>query len=441
MKAVSNISRLAIERAAPDAVAVLATHPECGAVNDANPVDTRTEKSRRTSRLAGVVAQMFDTEPHDPAVPLPTLVTVIVPAFNAAQTIARTLSSVFAQTHAKLEVLVVDDGSTDSTAQIVATMARTEPRLRLIRQPNSGVAKARNAGLHQARGRYTAWLDADDLWHPTKIEKQLRMFEQDLPVPLTFVYTGYRLIDPADRIIANHRTLVDVSGPTVCQQIASNHFSNVSSIMVPTDLARQFGGHEPELQALGIEGAEDLLLQLKLALHGPAGCVPEALVGYHIHGGNMSHNVARAAKSNMTALALVEAQAPEIPAWVFELGRARTAGYVLHMLRRGQLRAALAHLLLLLRQQPVKTVRVLGQSVIWAVRNALGLRIADPQLGVRYAYADPATAPWEGYMLLSPGQVAQLRAADAARVRHLAPAPAALVEPEPRWAVAALAAG
>ncbi|MGL4542651.1 MAG: glycosyltransferase family 2 protein [Polymorphobacter sp.] len=347
--------------------------------------------------------------------PAAVLVTVIVPAHNAAQTIAGTLASALAQTHAALEILVIDDGSTDTTAQIVADMARTEPRLRLIRQANGGVAKARNAGLRQARGCYVAWLDADDLWHATKIEKQLARFAQS-PVPLTFVYTGYRLIDPDDRIIANHRTLVDVSGDTVCRQIATNHFSNVSSIMVPTALARCMGGHEPELLALGIGGAEDLLLQLKLALLGPAGCVSEALVGYRIHSHNMSLDVARSARSNLMALALVQARAPDVPDWVFALGRARTAGYVLHMLRRGQFGAAAAHLARLLLGQPALTLLVLGQSLAWAARDALGWRPADPQLGTRFAYADPATVPWEGHMLLGGRHRRALDRADAARV-------------------------
>lgn len=409
-------------------------------------IESATARARRNGRevlrdsygMSGLPTRLPDGEVERNGDLAGTLVTVIIPAFNAAQTIASTLSSVFAQTHRALEVLVVDDGSTDATAHIVAGIALAEPRLRLIRQANSGVAKARNAGLKQAHGRYVAWLDADDLWHATKIEKQIARFAMS-PTPLTFVYTGYRLIDPADRIIANHRTLVDVSGETVCQQIATNHFSNVSSIMVPTDLVRQLGGHEPELAALGVGGAEDLLLQLKLALLGPAGCVAEALVGYRIHNSNMSHNVARAAKSNMTALALIEAKAPEIPTWVFELGRARTAGYVFHMLRRGQIGAAIAHLVRLLGQQPGKTLQMLGQTLLWAAGTAFGLREPDPQLGMRYAFVDPATAPWEGLMLLSDNQRKQLAAADAERLRrktYALPEPAATQQHEafPVWA-------
>ena len=99
----------------------------------------------------------------------------------------------------------------------------------------------------------------------------------------------------------------------------------------------------------------------------------------------------------------------------------------------------LTHLVRLLGQQPGKTVQMLGQTLLWAAGTALGLREADPQLGMRYAYADPATAPWEGFMLLSDNQRKQLAAADAERLRrktYAAPEPAATQQHEafPVWA-------
>ena len=106
-------------------------------------------------------------------------VSVIVPAYNAAVTIAETLRSVSAQTCGALEIIVVDDGSTDATVDIVAEHARTEPRLRLIRQANAGVAAARNVALAHATADYIAPIDADDLWHPTRVEKHLTMLEQN----------------------------------------------------------------------------------------------------------------------------------------------------------------------------------------------------------------------------------------------------------------------
>jgi len=94
------------------------------------------------------------------------LVSVITPCFNAAQHIGAAMDSVFGQTLEALELIVVDDGSTDASAERVGERAVREPRLRLIRQANAGAGPARNRGLREARGQYVAFLDADDYWAP-----------------------------------------------------------------------------------------------------------------------------------------------------------------------------------------------------------------------------------------------------------------------------------
>lgn len=99
-----------------------------------------------------------------------TSVSVVVPCYNAESFIAETLDSICAQTHAPTEILVIDDGSTDSSAAIVE---RFSDRVRLIRQDNQGESHARNRGLSEATGHWVAFLDADDLWEPTKLEKQI----------------------------------------------------------------------------------------------------------------------------------------------------------------------------------------------------------------------------------------------------------------------------
>ena len=330
----------------------------------------------------------------------PDLVSVIIPAFNAEATLQATLESVLAQTHPALEIIVVDDGSSDGTAALVETLGRTEPRLVLIRQENAGVAAARNAGLARARGDYVAWLDADDLWHPTKLAKQLAVFAA-APVALGFVYTGYRLIDADGTVIRNPRTLADVSGATVCRQIATTFFTNVSSIMVPRPLAQALGGHDPRLRAWGIEGAEDLLLQLRLALQAPAGCVSEALVGYRMHGRNMSRSVARAARSNDKVLDLIAGAAPDIPPWVFRQGRARMVGFALQIARAGDPLGGAAFLAHLAAGQPADVAAMCLRISGWVLSDAILGRPADPALGRPFDAADPASVPWEGHMLLS----------------------------------------
>lgn len=103
-------------------------------------------------------------------------VSVIIPCFNAARFIAHTIESVLAQTYASFELIVVDDKSTDGSVEIVESYARTDPRVRLIRMPKNAGAPAapRNTGLAAAHGEWVAFLDADDLWHPRKLELQMQ---------------------------------------------------------------------------------------------------------------------------------------------------------------------------------------------------------------------------------------------------------------------------
>lgn len=102
------------------------------------------------------------------------LVSCVVPVYNGERFVTEALDSIFGQTHQPLEVIVVDDGSTDGTAQALAGLGCG---IRTIRQENQGPAAARNAGLGVASGRYVGFLDADDLWHADKLERQLARFE------------------------------------------------------------------------------------------------------------------------------------------------------------------------------------------------------------------------------------------------------------------------
>jgi len=105
-------------------------------------------------------------------------VSVITPAYNAAGTLAETITSVQAQTFDDWEMIVIDDGSTDNTAFIVTNAAEIDARIRLLKQENTGVGAARRAGIEAANGRYIAFLDSDDLWLPQKLEHQLAFMEK-----------------------------------------------------------------------------------------------------------------------------------------------------------------------------------------------------------------------------------------------------------------------
>lgn len=117
------------------------------------------------------------------------LVSIITPAYNAAECIAETIASVFAQTYPKWEMLIVNDCSKDNTAEIVKSYAAEDNRIKLINlKQNSGAALARNMAIQNAKGRYIAFLDSDDLWKKEKLQKQLEFMQQN---DYSFTFTAY----------------------------------------------------------------------------------------------------------------------------------------------------------------------------------------------------------------------------------------------------------
>jgi teichuronic acid biosynthesis glycosyltransferase TuaG len=114
-------------------------------------------------------------KPHNPDAPL---VTIVMPAFNSSSYITATIHSALAQTCADFELIVVDDESTDNTVDVVREAAAGDPRVIVIRNAHSGIAKSRNTALDAARGRFIALLDSDDLWMPEYLDQQLAMLER-----------------------------------------------------------------------------------------------------------------------------------------------------------------------------------------------------------------------------------------------------------------------
>ena len=118
------------------------------------------------------------------------LVSIIMPAYNSARFIGEAINSVLAQTYTNWELLIVDDCSKDSTAEIVA--AFSDPRIHYQRNVNNmGAAETRNQALKRAQGRYIAFLDSDDLWEPEKLEKQIAFMEKN---GYAFTFSDYRIM-------------------------------------------------------------------------------------------------------------------------------------------------------------------------------------------------------------------------------------------------------
>lgn len=124
-------------------------------------------------------------------------VSVITPCYNAARYIGRTVASVQAQTLSDWEMIIIDDGSTDNSAGLVASLAEQDPRIRLVRKENGGSASARNIGLHYAHGEYIQFLDADDTLAPDKFARQTALMDAH---SLDVSHTDYRMVSPTGEV-------------------------------------------------------------------------------------------------------------------------------------------------------------------------------------------------------------------------------------------------
>ena len=137
------------------------------------------------------------------------LVSVIMPVYNARDFLCASIDSVLSQTHRKLELIAVDDGSSDGSLDLLTELASCDPRLRVICLPaNGGVAAARNAGLAAATGSHVAFLDSDDRWHPRKLEWQLA---QMLQTGAQITYAAYDRVTPSGTVLSQVRPPASVS--------------------------------------------------------------------------------------------------------------------------------------------------------------------------------------------------------------------------------------
>ncbi len=249
--------------------------------------------------------------------PSRSLVSVVVPAYNAAQFVGRTVSSALAQTHRALEILVVDDGSTDATAAIVESMARHDTRIKLLQQENSGVAEARNLGLLQAEGDFVATLDADDLWHPMKIERQLARFGNSSR-ELGLVYCWYCTIGDDDRMTGGTRSAAQwmnrtPEGRVLASLVYGNFVGNGSTPLIRRECFERIGYYDASFRKQGASGLEDMDLYLRLAEYFEFGVVPEFLVGYRQTANSLSMNVVAMRRGHELTLAKAYRRNPDLP--------------------------------------------------------------------------------------------------------------------------------
>ena len=229
------------------------------------------------------------------------LVSVIIPAYNAERFLRDAIESALSQTYTPIEIIVVDDGSTDATPEILQAYA---DKIKIIRQDNAGLSAARNLGIAHSRGEWVAFLDADDMWDPEKIELQLSASQEGDCI----VYSNARIIDESGTVITvGGKESRKAVFPTLLDFIDSNPVLVLTAI-VRREALNKVGGFDSSTRL----PAEDYHLWLRLAASGYKFCYLESvLASRRIHSTNMSSDRIRMVRGEIYALEQTRKEYPE----------------------------------------------------------------------------------------------------------------------------------
>jgi glycosyltransferase involved in cell wall biosynthesis len=288
------------------------------------------------------------------------LVSVVIPAYNAEAYIATSLRGVTAQTYRNLEIIVVDDGSRDATASIVRSLAADDPRIKLLQQQNAGVAVARNRGIDASSGDLVAPLDADDLWQPSKIERQVAVMQCSSP-KVGLVYAWFVQINAAGMATGLPRAKRLYEGDVFRDLVVRNFVGNASSPLIRKECVLEAGGYDPELRRQRAQGCEDLKLYLAIAERWHFCVVPAFLVGYRQSPTSMSEDLAQMKRSHDLVMAEVRRRHRELPSSMFRVSNANVCFWLASKAARARRPlAAASYLALMVASDPASLpVRVL----------------------------------------------------------------------------------
>jgi glycosyltransferase involved in cell wall biosynthesis len=209
------------------------------------------------------------------------LITVIIPAYNAEKTVLTTIKSVLNQTYSNFELIVINDGSTDNTPDLINKIKDT--RLKVHSFENAGLPSARNRGIRLAGGEFISFIDGDDLWAPDKLESQLQALERKPSAGVAYSWTLF---------IDDDGHLLKVLDPTYYEGDVYKHLlircfiTSGSNVLIRKECIEKVGLFDPSLKS-----AADWEYWIRLAKMWPFALVPRYQILYRIHEGSMSHEV------------------------------------------------------------------------------------------------------------------------------------------------------
>jgi len=220
------------------------------------------------------------------------LVSAIIPNYNYARYVGEAVESALGQTYPNIEVIVVDDGSTDNSLEV---LQQYRERIKIIEQKNSGVCVARNRGVAESTGEYIAFLDADDVWLPEKIEKQVAKLASGKDLGL--VHVGVIDIDASGNELATHLNGMagDVSVELMMFEKAVI-LGGGSGVMIPRTVFNKVEGFDETLST-----SADWDLYFRISSAYSVGFIGEPLLRYRLHGSNMHSNIRRMESEMLSA--------------------------------------------------------------------------------------------------------------------------------------------
>lgn len=229
------------------------------------------------------------------------LITVVIPVYNGEKTIRETIQSVFNQSLSDLELLVINDGSTDSTLEVVSQIK--DERLKVYTYPNAGLAASRNRGISLAKSEYISFIDADDLWTPDKLESQLKALQENPKAAVVYSWTDW--IDESSQSLGkgSHNTQ---NGEVLAQLLLNDFVANGSNCLIKMQAFREVGGFDETLTAV-----EDWDMWLRLAERYQFVAVPSPQVLYRVTSNSMSFNVWGMEAASLRIIEKAFASAPQ----------------------------------------------------------------------------------------------------------------------------------
>lgn len=229
-------------------------------------------------------------------------VSVIIPTFNCARFLGRAISSVLSQTYSHYEIIVVDDGSTDGTKDVVVQFG---DRVHYLCQPNRGLSSARNLALSKARGEFIAYLDADDMWYPHKLDKQVTFLDAHKEYGL--VHSDVTIISETDDVIyhrLNQETLRRFPVGYCTLDLLRRCHIYIPTVLERRDCIERVGIFDERLKA-----AEDYFHWIMVAIDGRAfGYIDEPLTMYRRTAGSLSSSPRRQCDNLVIIFETLEAQ-------------------------------------------------------------------------------------------------------------------------------------